>query len=210
MNITAIKIEQKRANYFKPVFWTVLFLMSLSVLVLYDIPLARLKSAHAHYMSIRWMLIPHIIGGLLALLIGPFQFSTRIRQRSLKFHRVLGRVYVYSVFLAAPLGMAIALYLRLSGIFIVANLVQSGSWFVTTLAAFLTARNRHIVQHRQWMIRSYSVTFTFILMRVFNPLPFWVHVRGKPFGVTQIVVTFLAVFIPDIAFNLKEMTSRRT
>ena len=42
--------------------------------------------------------------GACALLLGPMQFSERLRQRFTKFHRVVGRFYVTSVFAAAPLG----------------------------------------------------------------------------------------------------------
>ena len=48
---------------------------------------------------------------------------------------------------------------------------QAILWFICTAAAFVTARNRHIVQHRVWMIRSYSVTLVFFTSRVLLPIP---------------------------------------
>jgi uncharacterized membrane protein len=53
------------------------------------------------------LLLPHGIAGACALLLGPFQFSNRLRLRFRKFHRVLGRIYVAGVFVAAPLGVYI-------------------------------------------------------------------------------------------------------
>jgi uncharacterized membrane protein len=130
--------------------WTALFLMALSVLVLSEIPLlSKEHPLHAHFAAMRLLLFPHALAGLLALCIGPLQFSTRLRQRYLQLHRVLGRVYVYSVFIAAPLGIVIA---RHSPLF-AGTVVQASAWLVTTLAAFLAARNRHLQAHRQWMIR---------------------------------------------------------
>ena len=38
-------------------------------------------------------------------------------------------------------------------------------------AAYLTARNRQIQAHRQWMIRSYLFTLSCIFTRVANPIP---------------------------------------
>ncbi len=32
--------------------------------------------------------------------------------------------------------------------------MQAAAWIVCTTAAFITARNRQIVRHRQWMARS--------------------------------------------------------
>jgi hypothetical protein len=211
MTLTTAKpdISQKHTRYSKPVLWTVMFFMAASVLVLYDIPLAHSSSAHAHYMSIRWMLIPHMTAGILALLSGPLQFSTRIRRRSIQLHRILGRVYVFSVFTAVPLAIAIVFYLHLPRIVIIANLVQAFTWFVTTLAAFLTARNRYISLHRQWMVRSYSVTFTFVLIRVLAPFKFWIHQGTSLFSATSIIITFLAIFVSDIALTWHEITNDR-
>src|ERR1039458_2887615 len=56
----------------------------------------------------RGLLIPHTIAGIFALLIGPINFSSRFRQRYLQLHRVLGRIYVVSVFVGAATGVALA------------------------------------------------------------------------------------------------------
>lgn len=40
------------------------------------------------------------------------------------------------------------------------------SWGVTTAMALLTIRARQIVAHRNWMLRSYTVTFAFVLFRL--------------------------------------------
>jgi hypothetical protein len=50
----------------------------------------------AHIESFKWYLLPHGIMGACALLLGPMQFSDRLRQRFAKFHRVVGRFYVAS------------------------------------------------------------------------------------------------------------------
>jgi len=50
------------------------------------------------------------IMGACALLLGPMQFSDRLRQRFAKFHRVVGRFYVAGVFIGAPLGFYIQYY----------------------------------------------------------------------------------------------------
>ena len=62
---------------------------------------------HAYRLQViadRQLLIPHTLFGMMALLIGPIQFSSRFRQRHLKIHRVLGRIYVISVFIGAATG----------------------------------------------------------------------------------------------------------
>jgi len=200
-----------RARFAKSTLWLAMGAMVLSVLVLTELPMLRPGPRHSHLFLIRWLIVPHALAGMLALLIGPVQFSSRVRRRWLRLHRLLGRIYVGSVFVASALAIAMIIYSHFKPVLFVANVVQSGAWSMVTLAALLTARNRHIVQHRQWMIRSYAITFTFILLRVPRPLHMWsANVTGDMSGVSIIVATFLAVLVPDIAFQWRELTTRRT
>src|SRR5271168_5255853 len=62
----------------------------------------------AYYHPVRWLVLPHILGGMIALLIGPFQFSSRFRQRYLRIHRIMGRVYLTSVAVAATVALYVS------------------------------------------------------------------------------------------------------
>jgi uncharacterized membrane protein len=54
--------------------------------------------------------------------------------------------------------------------------MQGAAWIVCTAVAVIAARNRQITVHRQWMARSYAVTFTFVSSRVLNLVPaYWSH-----------------------------------
>ena len=57
----------------------------------------------------RYLLIPHAVLALTAMLIGPFQFSTRFRQRHLRTHRLMVRVYVASILITAPIALVLGL-----------------------------------------------------------------------------------------------------
>src|SRR4051812_1420198 len=46
-------------------------------------------------------LLPHILGGLVAILIGPFQFWPHIRKNYPKVHRTMGRIYLVSILMGA-------------------------------------------------------------------------------------------------------------
>src|SRR5690349_23893340 len=63
-----------------------------------------------HYQPFKWWLLPHGIAGACALLLGPMQFSDRLRQRFTKMHRIVGRIYVAGVFVAGPLGFYIQFF----------------------------------------------------------------------------------------------------
>ena len=56
------------------------------------------------YEAFKWWLLPHGIFGAIVLCFAPLQFSERLRQRFTKAHRVMGRMYVVSALLLAPMG----------------------------------------------------------------------------------------------------------
>ncbi len=195
---------------FKTVLWlslglTVLFVFITSeVLLVTDYPMY-----HAYRLQViadRGLLIPHTLCGLIALLAGPVQFSSRFRQRHLKVHRVLGRIYVLSVLIGALSGIALAAGRPgLPG-----TSMQAAAWIVCTTAAFITARNRQTAQHRQWMARSYAVTFTFVSSRVLNLWPrYWSHLGDTLAAVGVIAFTLASLLVVDLALNWRELTTRR-
>ena len=88
--------------------------------------------------------------------------------------------------------------------------MQAAAWIVCTTAAFLTARNRHILQHRQWMARSYAVTFTFVSTRVLNLVPaYWSHLGDVLSAVGVIAFTLASIVLVDLGLNWNELTTRR-
>src|SRR5437763_11651644 len=122
-----------------------------------------------HYHPFRWWLLPHGIMGACALLLGPMQFSDRLRQRFAKFHRVVGRFYVAGVFIGAPLGFYIQYYEeRIGGTrsFSFAAFTDAAIWMLTTAIAMYFILNGKVQQHRQWMTRSFAVAIVFLEVRV--------------------------------------------
>ena len=45
-----------------------------------------------YYWSDRWWLLGHLLGGIAALLLGPFQLSNSFRKKYIQIHRNLGKV----------------------------------------------------------------------------------------------------------------------
>ncbi len=195
----------------KMALWLVIGAMTLSVTLYSEIPLLRQLKERAYLSTIPLLIVPHVSGGILALLSGPLQFSSHLRRRHLQFHRVLGRVYVVSVLVAAPLAIALSNHRHDPRAihFVVATCCQAGTWLIATLAAFLTARNGHIQQHREWMVRSYALTLTFVGTRVLQPIPAWNRHSEAGFAIEIIIITFLAILIPDIAFHWRQLTTSR-
>jgi len=188
--------------------WIGIAVMALVVFLFVEFPLFASPSPHReHLLFESFILIPHAVTGLAAFLIGPFQFSTRLRQRNLRLHRMLGKVYVFSIFfsssIALLLGRALPYPLK------IAADSQAVLWFLCTAAAFATARNRHIAQHRVWMIRSYSVTLVFFTSRVLIPIPAYGAMGPTGIATSLFILQLLALLVPEIAFHWNALTTRR-
>ena len=157
-----------------------------------------------HFAPAKWYLAAHAVFGSLALVLGAFQFSNRLRARYLKVHRTLGYIYVVSVFLSAPFAIPVAL--RLDGLSLTAaSGAQSLGWMVTTGIALACIRRGNVSQHRRWMIRSYPFAMVFTVARLVIPIP-PIYRLGLT-GIEMVVwsTIFLAAFLPSIFLDWRTM-----
>jgi uncharacterized membrane protein len=111
-------------------------------------------------------LLPHVLAGLAAIIIGPFQFWSRLRYRHPKVHRVTGRLYLGAVLVGGIGGMAMAVTIPEGLAYATGLFFLSVAWMLTAGMALTAIRLRVIEQHKEWMIRSYVVTFAFVTFRV--------------------------------------------
>lgn len=192
---------------FKTVLWIALGLSALFVFITSEVLLVTdYPMYHAYRLQViadRRLLIPHTLGGVIALLAGPIQFSSRLRRRHPKLHRILGRTYVVCVFIGALTGIALANGRPgLPG-----TCVQAAAWLVCTTAALITVRNHQIDQHRQWMVRSYAVTFTFVSSRVLNLWPrYWSHLGDTLAAVGLIVFTLASLLVAEFGLRVPRVS----
>ncbi len=113
-----------------------------------------------------WLLL-HIGGGMVALMIGPFQLWMGLTGRRMPLHRVLGKVYMAVVVLSSIAAFYLALNTDNGWVF-GAGLAGLGvAWLVTTGLGYISIRKSLLEQHKEWMIRSYVVTFAFVFFRMF-------------------------------------------
>jgi len=119
---------------------------------------------------VRWHLVPHGLGGAIALGLGALQFSSRLRRRYPHLHRLSGKLYIAGTLIAAPVAILIAF--TLSPWFLVPfTVLQAVTWALFTLIAYRCIRRGAVVSHREWMMRSYAVALIFIEGRVLMAVP---------------------------------------
>lgn len=115
-------------------------------------------------------LLVHITAGMVALLLGPFQFIGAIRKNYPKTHRLMGKIYLISILIAA----SASLIMSVSKIIIAEKAVIFGSglfmlaaiWLLSSGMAYWSVRSKNYVQHKEWMVRSYVVTCAFTTFRL--------------------------------------------
>lgn len=118
----------------------------------------------------RFGLLAHLAGGAFAILAGVAQLWLGLTDRTDGLHRPLGRIYVIAVAIGAVGGLYLALTADGGFVYAAGLSGLAVAWLVTTGMAVLAIHHRHLHQHREWMIRSYIVTFAFVTFRVFENL----------------------------------------
>ena len=122
------------------------------------------------YLQHEFALGVHVLSGMLALLIGPFQFARRLRHRFVRVHRFMGATYVASATALGVSGLVLAPTAY-------TGLVASAGFTVLDLAMLFTTWTavRMIMagrygEHRRWMIRSFSLIMAGVMLRVWTPI----------------------------------------
>ena len=108
----------------------------------------------------------HVAGAATALLLGPFQFLKSIRSRHLRIHRISGRIYALACLVgglaAFPLSWGVTSGpIAASGFGVLAVL-----WLAVTGNAVRLAIDGRVAEHREWMLRSFALTFAAVTFRL--------------------------------------------
>jgi uncharacterized membrane protein len=165
-----------------------------------------------HYAPFRWWLLPHGIAGACAILLGPMQFSDRLRQRFAKLHRVVGRVYVAGAFVVAPLGTYIQYFEERLGVprsFSIVAAVNAVLLMITTGIAFAFIRKERVQQHRQWMTRSFAVALVFLEVRVIGGVTGWENLGVEVNETIVWVCLACSVLLGDLVLQWQELRRAR-
>ena len=161
------------------------------------------------YAPIPLLMFLHGIPGAIALIIGPFQFSTRLRQRFTKLHRVSGRIYAGCVLISAPMAILVAHALPIPTL-LQASAIQAAGWILTTATAIYCILTGRTQQHREWMMRSYPFAAVFIVVRAVLAIPAIDHMGAEGIEIVVWCTVALAGTLPSYVIAWKALlTSKR-
>lgn len=120
----------------------------------------------------------HMIGGTAMLLLGGANLYLAATRRSMPLHRLAGRAYLVLGSLASLLAINITLSTahKPAGDPILSNASTSlamlaFAWLVAMAMGWRAIRNRRFPAHRDWMIRSYVLVWSFVFCRLASRVP---------------------------------------
>jgi hypothetical protein len=161
----------------------------------------------------------HMAGGTVMLAVGAASLWVGWTRRAFRHHRRLGYTYLAG----GTVGAGTALVLALANTheeppvpfgFEVAKVSDVGialaalslAWFAVTGLAFRAARNRRFDAHRGWMVRSYVLTWSFVLCRLVERVP---AVSSLGDGSAAVWLSWIVPLLAaDLALRWPETSSR--
>jgi Predicted membrane protein (DUF2306) len=127
---------------------------------------------HAVITQVPIQALTHMLIAPVALLLGPFQFSPRLRGKYPQAHRWSGRVYVAACVVAGVGGLATSPSASGGPVAGLGFGILAVLWVGTTLGAWRAAVARQFALHRLLMRFSYAMTFGAVTLRLQIPIGF--------------------------------------
>lgn len=158
-----------------------------------------------YYWPHRFRLMTHICGGILALTCGPFQFWTGLRQKAFNVHRWTGILYLLGVLVGAS-GAGMMAVFSTPRNFGISLGFMALVWLSATAVAYLAILRRQITLHKEWMVRSYLITFGFVTFRLISDYPPGVH--WGTFADRAATVTWACWAVPVMIYEVVLATKR--
>jgi uncharacterized membrane protein len=121
----------------------------------------------------------HVITSSLVLLAGFTQFSQTIRKKTPRVHRFAGWLYIIATLgLALPSGFILALSANGGVSTQICFVILGILWGISTVLALYAAFQKQLIQHRNWMIRSFALALSALSLRTWKLVlyelqPYW-------------------------------------
>jgi len=125
----------------------------------------------------------HMLGGTLMLFLGAANLYIGSTRRHFRYHKIFGYSYLIGGSVNAPIAFVLALgkvhdksraftfHLATISDMGIALASLAVAWMAASAMAFRAARNKRFDSHRAWMIRSYVLTWSFVLCRLVGRVP---------------------------------------
>lgn len=151
------------------------------------------------------MLLPHIAGGVSMILFGACALYLGWNRRGLRWHRWLGRTYILGGLVASFLVIVMAFRVEHEPQSLyVATGTLAVAWVAVTAMGWRAARNRRFDSHREWMIRSYVLSWTFVGCRLATMVDFYPWLGAESVTTAIWVNWIVPLIVCEMALRWKE------
>ena len=114
------------------------------------------RDSYKSFWPIRILIRIHVAFAITMIFLGPLQFWTGLRMRSLTLHSWCGRVFLVTGTYVACTAMYMGLHPRTGGIVMGIGLSLNGLfWLAAAAMAYYAIRLGNVQQHKEWMVRTY-------------------------------------------------------
>jgi len=151
----------------------------------------------------------HIFASALALSLGPFQFSSRLRAAHIAVHRWSGRAYLgVGVLLGGLSGLYMAFHAYGGFAARLGFAALAMVWLYTGVRAYIAIRALDTSSHRRWMVRNFALTFAAVTLRIYLPGSM---LAGFEFAIAYPVIAWLCwipnLVVAELLFNKAQNAS---
>lgn len=113
----------------------------------------------------------HAFAAGLALLLGPMQFSARLRATRSRLHRWIGRAYLAAgVFVGGVSGLGLATVAQGGWVAQAGFACLAVAWLYSGWRGYTAIRRGERAEHRRWMLRNHALTLAAVSLRIYIPL----------------------------------------
>jgi hypothetical protein len=134
-----------------------------------DTGFLALKQQYYPYLIWRICFYIHVFSAFLLLACGLTQFSSNFLDAYPQWHRRIGKFYAWELFLInVPTGMVLSVTAIGPWLAKVGFVVLDCLWFWYTYKAIVAIKQKNVMLHKHFMMRSYALTFSAITLRIIN------------------------------------------
>ena len=131
---------------------------------------------HANHFGLVYL---HVSGGTVMLFVGLANLYVGITRKQFRYHKLIGRIYliggtvgaVAAMFITTNPAAHIPARTEILSNASVSLLTLASAWLLAAGMGWRSARNRRVDSHREWMIRSYVLAWSFVFCRLASRVP---------------------------------------
>ena len=164
-------------------------------LIAWPVVIADRAPKHVAHFSLVYV---HMAGGTVMLVFGSAALFMGWTRRYFHLHRLCGYTYLAGGAVSSSLAVVLPLAYPHRGSISdegIALVTLAMTWLVVSAMALRAIRNRRIDTHRAWAIRSYVLTWSFVLCRLVAYVPAVSSIDGA-------AITWLSWIVPFVVCEL--------